>query len=68
MGGLPPRPSCDPNPCHPGVTCTVTPQGITCGACPDGMEGNGTYCKDVDEVISSYSRKFYDVIEHYIIL
>uniref|UniRef100_A0A8C4IPY6 Si:ch211-43f4.1 n=1 Tax=Dicentrarchus labrax TaxID=13489 RepID=A0A8C4IPY6_DICLA len=49
MGGMHPRPSCVPNPCHPGVKCTVTPQGIKCGHCPDGMEGNGTHCTDVDE-------------------
>ncbi|KAK2835360.1 hypothetical protein Q5P01_015844 [Channa striata] len=49
MSGLHPRPSCEPNPCHPGVKCMVTPQGIKCGPCPDGMEGNGTHCTDVDE-------------------
>uniref|UniRef100_A0AAQ6A8K8 Cartilage oligomeric matrix protein n=1 Tax=Amphiprion ocellaris TaxID=80972 RepID=A0AAQ6A8K8_AMPOC len=50
MGGMQPRSSCVPNPCHPGVKCMETPQGIKCGACPDGMEGNGTHCIDVDEV------------------
>ncbi|XP_041967466.1 cartilage oligomeric matrix protein [Alosa sapidissima] len=45
----PPRASCDPNPCHPGVKCTETPNGIECGPCPDGMVGNGTHCTDVDE-------------------
>lgn len=49
-GGFQPRPSCVPNPCHPGVKCTETPQGIVCGPCPDGMEGNGTECTDADEV------------------
>ncbi|KAF6734329.1 Cartilage oligomeric matrix protein [Oryzias melastigma] len=48
-GGFQPRPSCVPNPCHPGVKCTETPQGIFCGPCPDGMEGNGTECTDIDE-------------------
>uniref|UniRef100_A0A3Q3K378 Cartilage oligomeric matrix protein n=1 Tax=Monopterus albus TaxID=43700 RepID=A0A3Q3K378_MONAL len=43
------RPSCVPNPCHPGVRCMETPQGPRCGPCPDGMEGNGTHCTDVDE-------------------
>uniref|UniRef100_A0A3P8S357 Si:ch211-43f4.1 n=1 Tax=Amphiprion percula TaxID=161767 RepID=A0A3P8S357_AMPPE len=47
--GMQPRSSCVPNPCHPGVKCMETPQGIKCGACPDGMEGNGTHCIDVDE-------------------
>ncbi|CAL8252666.1 unnamed protein product [Merluccius merluccius] len=49
MGGLPPRPSCVPNPCHPGVQCMETAEGVKCGPCPDGMVGNGTYCTDVDE-------------------
>uniref|UniRef100_A0A8D3DDR4 Si:ch211-43f4.1 n=1 Tax=Scophthalmus maximus TaxID=52904 RepID=A0A8D3DDR4_SCOMX len=44
-----PRPSCVPNPCHPGVACMETPQGVKCGPCPEGMEGNGTHCTDVDE-------------------
>uniref|UniRef100_A0A8C5A4K4 Si:ch211-43f4.1 n=1 Tax=Gadus morhua TaxID=8049 RepID=A0A8C5A4K4_GADMO len=50
MGGHQPRPSCVPNPCHPGVQCMETPQGVKCGPCPDGMVGNGTHCTDVDEV------------------
>ncbi|KAK5869738.1 hypothetical protein PBY51_024435 [Eleginops maclovinus] len=49
MGGMKPRPSCVPNPCHPGVKCKESPQGIKCGPCPDGMQGNGTHCTDVDE-------------------
>ncbi|TKS74376.1 Thrombospondin-4 Precursor [Collichthys lucidus] len=49
MGGMQPRPSCVPNPCYPGVKCMETPQGIKCGPCPEGMEGNGTHCTDVDE-------------------
>lgn len=49
MGGLRPRPSCDPNPCHPGVQCKETADGFTCGSCPDGMEGDGTRCTDIDE-------------------
>uniref|UniRef100_A0A7N8XTN6 Si:ch211-43f4.1 n=1 Tax=Mastacembelus armatus TaxID=205130 RepID=A0A7N8XTN6_9TELE len=49
MGGMQPRPSCVPNPCHPGVKCVVTPEGTKCGPCPDGTEGNGTHCTDVDE-------------------
>lgn len=50
MGGIQPRPSCVPNPCHPGVKCKETPQGVKCGDCPDGMEGDGAHCTDVDEV------------------
>ncbi|CAL9693947.1 unnamed protein product [Knipowitschia caucasica] len=49
MGGLQVRPSCEPNPCHPGVQCSVTSQGVKCGSCPEGTEGNGTHCSDVDE-------------------
>ncbi|XP_029285227.1 cartilage oligomeric matrix protein [Cottoperca gobio] len=49
MAGTQPRPSCVTNPCHPGVKCKETPQGVKCGPCPDGMEGNGTHCTDVDE-------------------
>ncbi|XP_031430188.1 cartilage oligomeric matrix protein [Clupea harengus] len=49
QGVGPPPPSCDPNPCHPGVKCTETPNGIRCGPCPDGLVGNGTHCTDVDE-------------------
>lgn len=49
-GVIEPKPSCDPNPCHPGVTCTMTVNGIRCGPCPQGMEGNGTHCSDIDEV------------------
>lgn len=64
MGGMQPRPSCVPNPCHPGVKCMETPQGIKCGPCPDGMEGNGTHCTDVDEVdtISSNTIYWYDTV------
>lgn len=50
MGGIQPVSSCDPNPCHPGVTCVVKPEGPECGPCPDGMQGNGSHCTDVDEV------------------
>ncbi|XP_028855715.1 cartilage oligomeric matrix protein [Denticeps clupeoides] len=44
-----PRPSCNPNPCHPGVACTETAEAIKCGPCPDGMEGDGSQCEDIDE-------------------
>ncbi|XP_029551688.1 thrombospondin-4 [Salmo trutta] len=47
----PPRPSCDPNPCHPGVKCIETAGGIKCGSCPEGMVGNSTRCMDVDECV-----------------
>lgn len=44
------RPSCVPNPCHPGVECVETPEGVQCGPCPEGTQGNGSHCTDVDEV------------------
>lgn len=50
MGGIQPVSSCVPNPCHPGVKCVEKPEGAECGPCPDGMQGNGTHCTDVDEV------------------
>ncbi|XP_020636619.3 cartilage oligomeric matrix protein isoform X1 [Pogona vitticeps] len=37
------------NPCFPGVTCTDTPTGFRCGACPLGYTGNGTHCTDINE-------------------
>ncbi|XP_029470337.1 cartilage oligomeric matrix protein [Rhinatrema bivittatum] len=40
---------CTPNPCFPKVTCTETPGGFQCGACPPGFTGNGTHCTDIDE-------------------
>uniref|UniRef100_A0A3Q3F474 Si:ch211-43f4.1 n=1 Tax=Kryptolebias marmoratus TaxID=37003 RepID=A0A3Q3F474_KRYMA len=49
MGGIPPVSSCVPNPCHPGVKCVETHDGAECGPCPEGMQGNGTHCTDVDE-------------------
>ena len=35
--------------CAAGVTCTNTPGGFTCGACPVGYTGNGTSCTDLNE-------------------
>lgn len=55
MGGIQPVSPCEPNPCHPGVKCTESLEGTQCGPCPDGMEGDGTRCTDVDEVCSDDS-------------
>ncbi|KAJ8290062.1 hypothetical protein GJAV_G00008300 [Gymnothorax javanicus] len=46
-----PRSRCSPSPCYKGVPCTETPTfpGYRCGPCPEGMEGNGTHCSDIDE-------------------
>uniref|UniRef100_A0A8C7RX94 TSP C-terminal domain-containing protein n=1 Tax=Oncorhynchus mykiss TaxID=8022 RepID=A0A8C7RX94_ONCMY len=40
-----------PNLCYKGVPCTETREypGYRCGACPEGMTGNGTHCQDIDE-------------------
>ncbi|XP_018534313.1 thrombospondin-3a [Lates calcarifer] len=46
-----PRSRCSPNPCYKGVSCMESLQypGFTCGPCPPGTTGNGTYCRDIDE-------------------
>ncbi|KAK6464946.1 thrombospondin-3a-like isoform X1 [Huso huso] len=45
------RSRCTPSPCFQGVPCMETYEypGYRCGACPEGMMGNGTHCKDIDE-------------------
>ncbi|MBN3286309.1 TSP3A protein, partial [Polyodon spathula] len=45
------RSRCTPSPCFEGVPCMETYEypGYRCGACPEGMMGNGTHCKDIDE-------------------
>ncbi|XP_078670139.1 uncharacterized protein LOC144910683 isoform X6 [Branchiostoma floridae x Branchiostoma belcheri] len=43
---------CEDDPCYMGVNCTDVPApgvGYTCSACPDGTEGDGTKCRDIDE-------------------
>ncbi|KAJ8273618.1 hypothetical protein GJAV_G00103660 [Gymnothorax javanicus] len=46
-----PRSRCTPSPCFKGVHCmeTFDYPGYRCGPCPEGMSGNGTHCKDIDE-------------------
>ncbi|KAG7469509.1 hypothetical protein MATL_G00129700 [Megalops atlanticus] len=46
-----PRSRCSPNPCYKGVPCMEIFEfpGYRCGPCPEGMEGNGTHCQDIDE-------------------
>ncbi|KAK3236746.1 hypothetical protein CYMTET_53130 [Cymbomonas tetramitiformis] len=35
--------------CYPGVECKVSGGTYVCGACPEGLQGNGESCSDVDE-------------------
>ncbi|XP_039248576.2 thrombospondin-1-like [Styela clava] len=42
--------NCLRNPCYPGVTCTPHDDGsYECGTCPEGMQGDGGQCEDIDE-------------------
>lgn len=43
--GKPPRETCSPSPCFPGVNCMETPDGVRCGTCPRGYIGNGRTCR-----------------------
>ena len=43
--------ACAKRPCHPGVKCHDSPNGIhyRCGACPKGYRGNGHFCQDIND-------------------
>ncbi|KAG7318429.1 hypothetical protein KOW79_018184 [Hemibagrus wyckioides] len=40
---------CGPGVCFQQSMCTETEQGVKCDPCPEGYEGDGFNCKDVDE-------------------
>lgn len=40
---------CGVDRCFPGVICTDTELGHSCGKCPIGFKGNGTHCEDINE-------------------
>lgn len=43
--------SCVNSPCYNGVECSPTfDDTVACGPCPNGTEGNGRECIDIDEV------------------
>lgn len=42
--------ACPNSLCAPGVECTTDADGMpSCGECPPGFVGNGSFCDDVDE-------------------
>lgn len=46
--------TCRKSPCYRGVTCTPYDDGtFVCGSCPEGMQGDGIKCIDIDEVIAA---------------
>ncbi|XP_064465970.1 von Willebrand factor D and EGF domain-containing protein-like isoform X2 [Ornithodoros turicata] len=44
---------CTSNPCYPGVTCNPIGKYFFCGPCPDGFEGNGTVCEELESNVTT---------------
>ncbi|XP_078573393.1 von Willebrand factor D and EGF domain-containing protein-like [Branchiostoma floridae x Branchiostoma japonicum] len=44
---------CGLQPCFPGVPCTNVADGFECGDCPDGYNGDGVDCADINECESN---------------
>ncbi|XP_078665918.1 uncharacterized protein LOC144908255 isoform X2 [Branchiostoma floridae x Branchiostoma belcheri] len=45
---------CEEDPCYPGAACTdmVAPEhGFECGPCPNGLDGTGEKCYDINECV-----------------
>ena len=46
---------CLEKPCFPSVEChNVGNESFKCESCPNGFEGDGKSCSDIDEVTPSY--------------
>ncbi|KAJ0174279.1 hypothetical protein K1T71_010425 [Dendrolimus kikuchii] len=52
----PPVEHCTGSSCYPGVECRSTGTGIQCGKCPQGMEGNGKWCRRIQCVRGTCSQ------------
>ena len=44
------------DPCFPSVDCVNIGNGsFECGPCPEGFQGDGKSCTDINEVLSKFS-------------
>ena len=53
---------CNSKPCFPGVPCTDTQSGPSCGECPLGFTGDGFGCEDINEVFYKTTLIVSDII------
>ena len=44
---------CLNSPCYIGVQCFNTLGSYFCGSCPDGYQGNGQHCEDINECLTN---------------